>query len=223
MLAAPFAVRLALIYEAQGAGAADLRGFASDAGSAALVLALLIPLARLPRWAGLAVVLLWSLAQYANYETVTALGSIASVLDAYFLADPTFLRGSALAFAHPLLLAGVVCVPLGLAVWGHAVVGERLLFGEEEQRRVQGVAIGIDAVVKAGVGVQRRGRATVGRDDDDRARLFALLLEGAQQGGQQIAAGSAAHAGEGQGCRAIAGQPGLQPGSGWSRVAHEGA
>lgn len=118
VITAPFAVRLALMADAQGARAADLRGFTSDAAGAALLLALLIPLSRLSRWLALPVVLVWSLVQYANYETVTALGSIASVLDAWFLADPTFLRGSALEFARPVLLAAVVCVPLGLAFWG---------------------------------------------------------------------------------------------------------
>ncbi|MBW2414302.1 MAG: LTA synthase family protein [Deltaproteobacteria bacterium] len=118
VLAAPFAVRLALISEMPGAGVDDLRGFASDAGSAALLLALLIPLTRLSRWAAVAVTGIWSLAHYANYETITGLGSVASALDAHFLADPTFLRGSALAVGHPLLLAGVLALPLGLGAWG---------------------------------------------------------------------------------------------------------
>ncbi len=115
VLCAPFAVRIALIADSDfGSLALDLRGFAADAASGLVALAIAIALSRISRWLALAWVALWSIIHYANFETVSELGSIASVLDAHFLASPTFLLGSAAAVSSPVLLAAAVAVPLGL-------------------------------------------------------------------------------------------------------------
>lgn len=106
----------------------DLRGFAVDAGSASLGLAVAIALSRVSVWLALPWVLFWSLVQYANFETVQELGSIASVLDLQFLGDSTFLLGSASQISRPLLCTASLAVPLVLATiglrglsWSHAL------------------------------------------------------------------------------------------------------
>ena len=61
-------------------------------------------LARLRRWAGLGLLLLWALLCYGNYEHVSANGANMALRHAGYLADETFLRGSALAVTRPWLL-----------------------------------------------------------------------------------------------------------------------
>jgi arylsulfatase A-like enzyme len=118
LLFAAVTVRTVLILDsAFGFVPLDLRGFAADAGSGLIGLSVALVLGRLSRWLALAWVLGWSLVQYANFETVQELGSIASVLDAHFLADSTFLRGSVAKVSYPGLLALVVCVPLALGAF----------------------------------------------------------------------------------------------------------
>ena len=114
--AAPFAFRLAAIADRGGAAALpDLRGVVADASAALIALAVVVALGRVSRAAAAVVVLLWTALQYANYETVRVLGSLASVLDAGYLADPTFLFGSALVVSRPALLAALLVACPALA------------------------------------------------------------------------------------------------------------
>jgi arylsulfatase A-like enzyme len=120
---APWAFRVvALVEESRGLGVADARGFMADLVVALLLLALLWPLARVARWLAALAIAVLALGYYANYETIAALGSVASPLDLGFLADPTFVRGSALAIRHPGPLLVVVLASLALA-WPALRVG----------------------------------------------------------------------------------------------------
>ncbi len=119
VLLAPWAYRaLAMADVPHVTGLADLRGFVSDAAIGALTLGVLLPMARISRWLAAVCVGLLALGYYANYETIHALGMIASPLDLKYFDDPTFVRGSALALAHPLALAAGVLASFGLAAWG---------------------------------------------------------------------------------------------------------
>jgi hypothetical protein len=121
VLLAPWLCRLvSLTDHRQGLALADWRGFAADAGAALVCLALLWGAAWL--WRGLAIAgaVALSLGYYANSETIEALGTVASPLDVSFLADPTFVGGSALAVAHPLVLAVLVLGTALLGLWGLA-------------------------------------------------------------------------------------------------------
>jgi len=116
---APWALRaLALRDEGLALTAGDLRGFGADLAVGLLVLAALWPLARIARWLAVTLVGALAVAYYANYETIGALGSVASPLDARFLADPVFLGGSALALASPGALAVILLLSLALAAFG---------------------------------------------------------------------------------------------------------
>jgi hypothetical protein len=116
--AGPFAFRAASICDRSGGLALwDLRGFLSDAAVALLALAILLAVSLASRLLAVLLVSIWTLLQYANYETVRVLGSLASSLDAGFLVDPTFLIGSATTLSRPLLLAGVLAASAALA-WG---------------------------------------------------------------------------------------------------------
>ena len=85
---APWALRaLALRDEGLALTAGDLRGFGADLAVGLLVLAALWPLARIARWLAVTLVGALAVAYYANYETIGALGSVASPLDARFLAS----------------------------------------------------------------------------------------------------------------------------------------
>ncbi len=114
---APVAFRVAALSD-RGSGVAlvDLRGFWSDAMVALLVLALAVLASRASRLAALALVLIWTALQYANYESLRVLGSLISVRDASYLADPTFLRGSALVVSRPALLS-LLCLACPLLAW----------------------------------------------------------------------------------------------------------
>ncbi len=130
LVLAPWVWRSLAIVEGPGAFAAgDLRGYAADAAVCLASLGLLWSLARVARWLAVLVAGLLAVGYYANYETIAALGTIASPLDLGFLADPTFVAGSALEVSHPLLLAGVVLATLALAWVGlrGAVLSDALL------------------------------------------------------------------------------------------------
>lgn len=140
VLAAPWLFRALAVFEAPTAPTtANLRGIAADLAVGMALLAGLWFLARWARWLGVLLVGLLALGYYANYETITGLGTVASTLDLAFLADPTFLRGSAFALAHPLALAAVLIASLALAWHGLrgastadtllAVAGAGLLLG----------------------------------------------------------------------------------------------
>lgn len=131
LLIAPWAFRVLLLAEEVGAVPAttDLRGFASDFAVACLLAVPVILLGRVARGLAVLVVLLVVLAAYVNYETVVALGSVASLLDAGFLGDQTFLRGSVAAISHPVFLGAVAGVSMGLAWWGLRSVPLRAAFG----------------------------------------------------------------------------------------------
>jgi hypothetical protein len=62
------------------------------------------------------VVALWCITNFGNYEHIRELGSMARLTYAGYLADPTFLLGSGLAFSHPMVLFLVVIVSCGV-VW----------------------------------------------------------------------------------------------------------
>ena len=140
VLAAPWLFRALAVFEGPTApAAANLRGIAADFGVGLLLLSFLWLLARWAHWLGVLLVGLLALGYYANYETITALGTVASSLDLTFLADPTFLRGSAFALAQPVALAAGLIASLALAWYGLrgasaadaflALVGAGLLLG----------------------------------------------------------------------------------------------
>ena len=114
---APVAFRVAALSDRDsGVALVDLRGFWSDAMVALLVLALAVLASRASRLAALALVLIWTALQYANYESLRVLGSLISFRDASTLADPIFLRGSALVLSRPVLLA-VLSLACPLLAW----------------------------------------------------------------------------------------------------------
>ena len=108
-LLAPVAVRLALIAERDVAFSfPDLRGLYSDLAVSLFFLVALVLACRWTRWLAMVLVGLWCVLNYGNYEHVAALGSLASLTQAHYLADATFLKGSVLSPTHPLLLAGIL-------------------------------------------------------------------------------------------------------------------
>ncbi|MBW2269972.1 MAG: LTA synthase family protein [Deltaproteobacteria bacterium] len=118
-LLAPWAFRALAIFDSPAApAAANLRGFCADAALALLALGCLWPLARLARGLPVVVIGVLVIGYYANYETVTTLGTLASPLDLEFFSDPTFVRGSALAAARPGWLAVVLAGTLALGWLG---------------------------------------------------------------------------------------------------------
>lgn len=131
LLIAPWAFRELLLVEEVGAvpAATDLRGFVSDLGVSSLLAVFAILLGRVARPLGVFVVIVAVLAAYINYETVVALGSVASLLDAGFLGDQTFLRGSVAAISHPVFLGAVTLASAGLAWWGLRAVPLRAALG----------------------------------------------------------------------------------------------
>jgi len=113
---APWFWRTMAIAEGSRAfSAGDLRGYAADAAVALAVLGLLLGLACVARWLAVLFAGLLVVGYGANYETIAALGTVASPLDLGFLVDPTFVAGSALELRHPVLLVGVVLATLALA------------------------------------------------------------------------------------------------------------
>jgi len=111
----PLAVfRTLLIFERlDAAGLVDLRGFASDAAVSVAVVGVCIFAARASVVLAALLGVLWVLMQGANYETISALGTPASLADAHFLLSPTFLAGSATTVTHPAVaLLLLVATPL---------------------------------------------------------------------------------------------------------------
>lgn len=125
-LLAPWALRcLSLLDEGIAPGAADLRGFAADLAVACLAAALLWPLARLWRGLGALAAVALALLAAANFQTIAALGSLATLGDAHFLTDRTFLLGSVLSASRPWLLAALAVLSGGLAWAGLYRLGAR--------------------------------------------------------------------------------------------------
>ena len=115
VLLSPVALRLLLVWERTGGfGLQDLRGLVSDAAVSLVVLALLVALGRRLRILAALLLVVWCIAQYANYEIVSALGSLASLSDAGYLGDSTFLLGSALVVSRPVTLAALLVASLAL-------------------------------------------------------------------------------------------------------------
>lgn len=122
----PWLLRGALIGSSGGQpNRADLRGVLADAGVGLLLAALLLVLARRGRRMGLALIVVWSLLCYGNYEHVRVLGGNAALLYAEYLIDPTFLFGSVLIASAPLLLAAAIAIPLVLTWRGARRPGSR--------------------------------------------------------------------------------------------------
>ena len=115
VLAAPLALRAGLLVrDGITPGLIDLRGLTGDL---AVGLAAAAGLGLLMRWSRIAVgsVLgVWTLLCYANYEHVVALDANAALAYAAYLADPTFLGGSA-AVSAPL---GMLALFAAVAVLG---------------------------------------------------------------------------------------------------------
>lgn len=117
LLAAPFLSRVLLLDDTGSSWAVqDLRGFVSDLGIALLALPVALLLRRLSPWLGVLLMLAWNLWHWSNFEVVSDLGSLASVLDVGFLTDKDFLVGSAMAISRPVALA-LLCVLTVTAVW----------------------------------------------------------------------------------------------------------
>jgi hypothetical protein len=115
VLVSPVAFRLLLVWERTGGfELQDLRGLVSDAAVSLVALALLVALGRRLRVLAALALAVWCIAQYANYEIVSALGSLASFSDAGYLLDPTFVVGSALVVSRPVTLTVLLVVSLAL-------------------------------------------------------------------------------------------------------------
>lgn len=114
--AAPLLVRCVLVLRQPGGpDLADAPGFASDLAVSLVLTSLLAVLARRGLLALALVLVPWSLVQYANFEHVSELGAGLQLRGAGYLADPTFLLGSALSPTRPLLLAAALVLPLAIA------------------------------------------------------------------------------------------------------------
>jgi len=116
---------LLLIERGLTPGSADLRGLLSDTTAALGVAVAAGLLARWRGWLGAGLLLLWVLLCYGNYEHVRANGANMALRYAGYLADATFLRGSALAVTQPWLLAGALLATLGLG-WAALRPGARV-------------------------------------------------------------------------------------------------
>jgi len=118
LLIPPLTVRSTLLVEGGFAPALpDALGLLSDLAVALLAFSLVRVVARGQRATAVALVALWALLQYAGYEHVRELGAGLQFEYAAYLADPTFLAGSALAPGRPgLLIALVLGAPLLAAV-----------------------------------------------------------------------------------------------------------
>ena len=126
VLLVPVSLRTLLLFE-QGLApdVGDLRGLLSDLTAALGVAVVVGLLARKRGWLGVGSLLLWALLCYGNYEHVRANGTNMALRYAGYLADPTFLRGSALAVTQPWLLAGALLATLGFG-WAALRPGARL-------------------------------------------------------------------------------------------------
>jgi len=120
VLLSPLVVRALLITEHDiRVRAGDLRGLALDVAVSLLVAIAVLFVLRIERWgrpAAMVLVALWCLINFGNYEHIRELGSMARLTYAGYLADPTFLLGSGLAFSHPIVFLLVVIVSCAV-VW----------------------------------------------------------------------------------------------------------
>ena len=116
---APLASRSALLVDRLVAPALpDLRGLASDVLVSLLAFVALAAASRRSRLVALPLVAIWVGLHTVNYETVATLGALASVFDASYLGDPTFLAGSALAPSRPVLFGLVLLISLAAVAFG---------------------------------------------------------------------------------------------------------
>ena len=116
---APLASRSALLVDRLAAPALpDLRGLASDVLVSLLAFVALAAASRRSRLVALPFVAIWVGLHTVNYETVATLGALASVFDASYLGDPTFLAGSALAPSRPVLFGLVLLISLAAVAFG---------------------------------------------------------------------------------------------------------
>ena len=120
VLLSPLVVRIMLTIEHDiRVRAGDLRGLALDVAVSLLVAIAVLFVLRIERWgrpAAMVLVALWCLINFGNYEHIRELGSMARLTYAGYLADPTFLLGSGLAFSHPVVFLLVVIVSCAV-VW----------------------------------------------------------------------------------------------------------
>lgn len=118
-LLAPVTVRLTLTAEHEfRLGLGDLRGWLGEVAISVLLTAAVAAVTNARpalRSAALVVLTVWSLAHWANYEHIAELGSVINFLNVAYIADPTFLLGSALSPSHPALLAMTVIGSIALA------------------------------------------------------------------------------------------------------------
>ena len=120
VLLSPLVVRVLLITEYNlRVRAGDLRGLALDVAVSLLVAIAILFVLRFRRWgrpAAMVLGALWCLINFANYEHIRELGSMARLTYAGNILDPTFLLGSGLAFSHPMVLLLVVIVSCAV-IW----------------------------------------------------------------------------------------------------------
>ncbi|HWP67177.1 MAG TPA: LTA synthase family protein [Candidatus Limnocylindria bacterium] len=115
---APILLRIAQVSNARGRmNVADLRGLVADLGASLVVAALVAAIYRaLPRRGALplagAVLVVWALLNYGNFEHVTALGAVADWGNVQYLVDGTFLKGSALHVSDVMLFGLSLALPL---------------------------------------------------------------------------------------------------------------
>jgi tetratricopeptide (TPR) repeat protein/phosphoglycerol transferase MdoB-like AlkP superfamily enzyme len=105
----PAVLRISLLVEkGVGPGVYDLRGFFSDLTVSLAVAAMLLSLSVLKFWPRILLVAAWSLLNFGSYEHVRVLSALPGFANAGYLADRTFLLGSALKASSPSLLAVVL-------------------------------------------------------------------------------------------------------------------
>ena len=139
VVVSPAVVRIALFCESRlSVDPADGVGVLADIASCLLVIAGLAGLAglsnlkRLGFLIGCTSSVLWSLLNFANYEHIRELGSVVDFSYAHYLFDMPFLRGSALAPTHPVLLAVTTTCATALTV---------IVFRSQKRFRVRPVAV----------------------------------------------------------------------------------
>jgi hypothetical protein len=117
----PLVVRLLLMIDHRLAPKfGDLAGLTADLSLSLMVasgIGVLVRYSAWGRWVSIGLLGLWSLVNFANYEHIRELGSMVAFAYAGYLADPVFVRGSALAPSRPLMLI-VVTLASCLALWG---------------------------------------------------------------------------------------------------------
>lgn len=105
-----------LVDHAGALAVGDGKGIAADVAAAAFAGAVLVAICGWSRSVAALLAVLWVAIQFVNHETVRFLGALASVSDAAFLVDPTFVQGSALAVSRPVSLA-VLSLAAAVTAW----------------------------------------------------------------------------------------------------------